>query len=205
MLQVAIVDRDLLPVSGIESSSYSEVCLPGGGRTIHTMGTLREHSGVTSGKAPAFSETTAAGMLAMWWKVHLETPFSDRSSRSEHGSGGFAKPSSSRRRNWPKRQACRARRSACWSAARGNALNPTPCARWRTHWAFPRTSAPPSWRRPGRKRGPSRGWSGPFEERLAAAGYPTPRHASWSARRLPIDLGSRHGGKECPEHRTRRP
>jgi hypothetical protein len=28
----------------------------------------------------------------MWWKVHLETPFSDRRSRSEHGSGDFAKP-----------------------------------------------------------------------------------------------------------------
>jgi hypothetical protein len=40
MLHLAIVDRDFLPVSGIESSSYSEVCLPGGGRTIHTMGTL---------------------------------------------------------------------------------------------------------------------------------------------------------------------
>jgi hypothetical protein len=82
-------------------------------------------------------------MLIAWRKANLETPFSERTSRSGGSSGGCARPPGSLRRSLPRGQALRARRLACWSVARGNAPTRTRCARWRTLWASPRTKRYP--------------------------------------------------------------
>jgi hypothetical protein len=79
-------------------------------------------------------------MLNAWRRTPWRRMAGARNPHSARGCGDSGRMQASRRRNWPREPGSRPRRSAPWSAARGNAHTRTRCARLRTRWTSPQTN-----------------------------------------------------------------